>query len=332
LGDAPPVAFYLQHLEHPGNVGRHWVTQTVAHLQSAGFPVELTKVFPKSGIVCALHDDLRAPLARFRSNAFVICLDVDRAGLYGPNRWAPFHVVHNPVDPQLKKGNAHYIPPWTHEGMIPRDPGRGDRFKTIAFVGTQGGNLVGDLRRPEWDSWCRGNGVEWHMGSSLCWEDYSWIDCIVAVRHWGVRPYYHKPVLKLINAWTAGIPAILGAETAYQFYRRGPLDYIEAKSLEEVKCALLRLQRCPSLRAEMIANGRERAKDFTPEVNVQRWISFFEQVAYHRFAEYKPRRLLVRRASRQPSRQLLRARPAPRNGGVAKQAVPIDGLAKENPS
>ena len=41
------------------------------------------------------------------------------------------------------------------------------------------------------------------------------------------RRWYLKPPSKLFNSWLAGVPAVLGHESAYRAERRSDLDYIE---------------------------------------------------------------------------------------------------------
>ena len=87
------------------------------------------------------------------------------------------------------------------------------------------------------------------------WNDYSEIDVIVAIRPNTSSQYPNKPASKLVNAWRAGIPAILGPEIAYREVRKSELDYIEAKNRYEVARAIRRLKDSPELYAGMVENG-----------------------------------------------------------------------------
>lgn len=85
------------------------------------------------------------------------------------------------------------------------------------------------------------------------------------------RDYIHKPNSKLYNAWHAGVPAILGHESAYQAERRSELDYIEVTSLCEVVSALKRLRDDKELRKAMVENGRIRAEETNYTNLTARW-------------------------------------------------------------
>src|SRR5436309_1927650 len=69
----------------------------------------------------------------------------------------------------------------------------------------------------------------------------------------------NKPASKLVNAWLAGVPALLGPEIAYRELRRSELDYCEVSSLAEAQAAVDRLLGDPGLYNAMVENGRARA-------------------------------------------------------------------------
>jgi hypothetical protein len=103
---------------------------------------------------------------------------------------------------------------------------------------------------------------------------------VVAIRQFTPYPTFdQKPPSKLINCWLAGIPAILGAESAYRALYRSELDYIEAHSKEEVIAALIQLRDNTDLRSSMAENGFIRSREVSAEATVQRWIRFLEDVA-----------------------------------------------------
>ena len=68
-----------------------------------------------------------------------------------------------------------------------------------------------------------------------------------------------KPASKLVNAWAAGVPAMLGPEPAYRELRSSPLDFLETPAAEAVLDAIDRLRGEPGLYAAMAENGLRRA-------------------------------------------------------------------------
>jgi hypothetical protein len=97
------------------------------------------------------------------------------------------------------------------------------------------------------------------------------VDVVVSLRSDLSHQYPHKPASKLINAWLAGVPAILGPEVAYQELRESDLDYIEACSLDDVIDGVKRLKEDDGLYDDMVQNGKARAEAFTIESIVDRW-------------------------------------------------------------
>lgn len=64
------------------------------------------------------------------------------------------------------------------------------------------------------------------------WHDYQHVDAVLAIRDCPPVVLATKPASKLINAWKAGVPALLGPEPAYRELRTSPLDFLEAASAE----------------------------------------------------------------------------------------------------
>jgi hypothetical protein len=265
-----------------------WEILTVLHLQRAGYDCEISSVLPDDGIVlthreCCTFDGAKLLPDRRR---LLINLAADQA-LY-PS--ANLQVVQNPVQAYWYK-NCYYIPLWPEPGLRARVPS--SRFKNISFMGMIS-QFASELGSEEWSSTLRQLGLNWaprietfqfndpadyRIGDGA-WTDLSEIDAVVAIRQFTSYPTFdQKPPSKLINCWLAGIPAILGAESAYRTLYRSELDYIEAHSKEEVIAALIQLRDNPDLRAAMAENGFRRSREVSAEATVQRWIRFLEDVA-----------------------------------------------------
>jgi hypothetical protein len=178
-------------------------------------------------------------------------------------------------------------------------------------------NLHRDFQSDAWPRALAELGLEWvprtarfhSMGdpARVDWEDYREVDVLLAIRPRQRRLEFAKPANKLINAWRAEVPALIGAEYAFREVRRSDLDYIEANNAEEAISALRRLQTEPDLHARMISNGRRRAAEFSFEAIVDQWAELLFQILPSRIAAGAlpwtrrmpiPARLAMRRAVR----------------------------------
>ncbi|HAX87073.1 MAG TPA: hypothetical protein DCY91_12640 [Cyanobacteria bacterium UBA11370] len=302
----PPIYFYIPQSYLPATIpanadenwqgfglGIHaWTLQTYLRLKTDGFPCELVKKIPQEGIVLVHRNALRSHKNKLKpgKKLLLICLKAD----LNSYPYTQLHVVQNPLETQIIP-QSYFIPHWTQPGLIKRDPARGDRFETIAFFGHQD-NLASEFLKPSWQNALNTLGLHWqpiinrnpwHDYSKINnnWHDYSQIDGIVAVRSFERRNhnlnanYLNKPATKLYNAWLAGIPAILGCESAYQAERQSELDYLEVISFNETISALKRLRDNPVLRQAMIENGHIRAEAIQPSIITQRWRKFLIDIA-----------------------------------------------------
>ena len=249
-----------------------WVLQTYLRLKDQGFPCELVGSMPTEGIVLVHRNSLPFNY-RPEPKQLLVCLKADK-----PARpYAQLHVVQNERETKLLR-NSYRITHWTQPGLIPRDPSRGDQFKTVAFFGRKG-NLAKELTDPGWVKRLKSIGLEWRFKNCYQWHDYSDVDVSLAVRTFGASCGDWKPPSKLCNAWLAGVPAILGSEPAFQEQRRSELDYIEVNTLQETIHALERLRNDVDLRQAMVKNARIRAQEVKPEKIVEQWCSFLVNVA-----------------------------------------------------
>lgn len=296
-----PIYFYLhpQHfpMDIPDTVEENWqgfglgiyawTVQTYLRLKLNGFPCFLVNQIPDEGIVL-IHRNI---LTRYHSDfkpgkkLLLICLK----GESPPFPYAQIQVVQNPTEVQ-KIPNSYYLPHWTQPGLIPRDQNRGIKFENIAFFGHQN-NLASELLSPSWKqhlkqlnlNWCpvvNTNSWQDYQHLNNQWNNYSQIDAVVAVRCFSKRNIYsNKPATKLYNTWLAGVPAILGYESAYRTEGHPNQDYIEVTSMTELISALIQLKQNPELRQTLVENGNIKAQQFNPDVLTQRWCTFLETVA-----------------------------------------------------
>ena len=278
----PPIYFYLPQADWredmPDNTDNYWegfslgiyawTLQTYLNLKADGFPCTLIGSMPDAGIVLGHRDSFKYEL-RPTSNVLMICLKADQAA----HPYAQMHVVQNPQEVNQLE-NSHYIPHWSQPGLIPRDRNRSDRFENIAYFGISY-NLAEELKEPSWSETLHKMGLTWNIIPRSQWHDYQDIDAIVAVRNFQpTETYSWKPATKLYNAWHAGIPIILGKESAFRAERRSKLDYIEVTSLDETIAAIQTLKENPTLRQDMTNNGDRRAAEIGIESTRSAWKTF----------------------------------------------------------
>jgi glycosyltransferase involved in cell wall biosynthesis len=254
---------------------RAWILQTCLRLRHAGHPVELSGTAPEEGLV-VFHSKQARELLRQRSRLRGVVLVAARAD----NRQAliaDFEILQNGCFADGRR--RFFVPHWPQAGLLPRDPARGERIERIAYKGFAA-NLHPSFRTPDWTGFLAREGIEWAMDAvefdgrnrrELDWPDFRTVDLVLAVRPDERNARHSKPATKLVNAWLAGVPALLGPELAYRELRRSELDYLEVASVAEAREAVLRLRRDPGLYRAMVENGRQRGAEFTAAALVPRW-------------------------------------------------------------
>lgn len=287
----PPIYFYIPQSDWPKDMpesadtywqgfGRGiycWTLQTYLRLKADGFPCQLIGSLPNEGIVLAHRDSLADNLPPVGSRLLIVCLKAER----DPHPCAMLHVVQNrqeALTPLISVWEPHYIPLWPQPGLIRRDSKRNLRFENVAYFGNER-NLAPELKAPSWQEQLSHLGLRWYVVSRNAWNDYSDVDVILAVRPFKRNAHLEKPATKLFNAWHAGVPAILGCESAFQAERKSELDYIEVATPAEALSALKRLRDDQEWRQAMVENGRIRAKETQVANLVNQWRNFITDIA-----------------------------------------------------
>lgn len=254
---------------------RAWILQTYLQLRRAGHPVDLSGTAPEDGLV-VFHAKQAKELLRQRSRL----RDAVLVGVRADNREpliADFEILQNGFFADGRR--RFFVPHWPQPGLLPRDPARGERIERLAYKGFAA-NLHPAFRSAAWKDFLSSEGIEWVEDAvafagrnrlDLEWPDFRTVDLLLAVRPPERKMRHSKPATKLVNAWLAGVPALLGPEQAFQELRRSELDYLEVATLAEAREAVRRLLRDPGLYRAMVENGRRRAGDFAPEALAPRW-------------------------------------------------------------
>jgi hypothetical protein len=244
------------------------IIQTYVNLRSAGLDVALVESPVAAEINVASSIDLG--VRDYSPEAFVVAFRAD---------WArPFlsNVTLTMNSGIATRRNEFMMPHWVQTGLIPRDTTRGDRMERLVFKG----ELVNLDQRFAMSDFARdlaAFGVTFRAESydpvlkRSNWHDYSGVDAVLAIRSITALELSTKPAAKLVNAWAAGVPAILGKEPAFRELRLSELDYLEASTPDEVIDAVRRLATDAALYRAMIERGTERAAAYTNQRMVERW-------------------------------------------------------------
>jgi hypothetical protein len=310
----PPAAIDPDREPHRFERGEHaWTVQTCVRLARAGLPVSLADRAPARGTVVFHAKERRDLLRSLPAGADVLLVGIRADN--GECRAADVEVVQNG---RFADGRRRvFIPFWPQPGLVPRDPGRGETIRRATFKGFTR-NLAQELRSPAWRGFLASLRIEWvldgvdyqdHVAGQdgLRWADYRDVDLVVAVREPDPRMHTGKPAAKLYNAWSAGVPAVLGREHAYREMRVSELDYLEVEGLAGAQAAVSRLLADPGLYRRMVEHGRRRTAEFTVERVVEHWraLLFAELPAFAESARGRlfrcipvPLKAVVRVASR----------------------------------
>ncbi len=184
-----------------------------------------------------------------------------------------------------------WVPHWLQPGIKPRKTERGNTLRSVAYRGHPA-NLVDDISGADFASTLAKRGVTFDSGIGpegvdSAWNDYTEVDALVAVRNATVEDLHNKPASKLVNAWAAGVPAILGPEPAYQELRRSQLDFIEVSNAREAIAAIDWLKANPDKYQSMVRNGLERVRDFSTEKLALRWVKMLDGPIARAFSAWR---------------------------------------------
>jgi hypothetical protein len=242
-----------------------WVVLTYLQLTARGFKASIGPS-PLRGRI-NICDGIHVLPEHLTPEMFVV-------GCRGDGHYpAVCHTVIHQNTLRLPGQRSMYIPQWAQPGLRPRDPGR-TRIQNIAFFGHSAVNLMRCFHDPSFQAKMQALGYTFLIrdrGERVQWNDYREIDLVLSMR---AIPHAHlqlKPANKLINAWLAGTPAIIGPEPAVHALRRSALDYFEAREPEQVLQLLSTLRERSDLYDAMAAHGRKRAALYTDDAVAHRW-------------------------------------------------------------
>lgn len=264
-------------LHHPQLV---WVWSTYFRLKQKGYNVILSDEIPARGIVVISTIDFGL-LQKPPKGVLVISTVADSP----PRFYTHINVSQNPWQHRnyfnvLQFPVWRHIPHWPQPDIIQRNNTRGGRFENIAFLG-HNDQLEPFLVSEEFKQAMQQMDLNFEIRNKQ-FHDYSSIDAILAIRRFSNDLLIHKPYTKLVNAWIAKVPAIVGKESSFRSIQKSELDFISVGNQQELLQALQTLKGDAALRMKMINNGIERATEFTEEAIVKEW----EKLLFHDAPRY----------------------------------------------
>lgn len=252
-----------------GGILNSWLMRTCYHLRQAGVPASIGPEPRRDAVNFVSVRDFGRSQRPLDAFLLVPCGDAHRSML------ADFRIFQNGVRRAGRDGATIWH--WPQPGIVPRDPARGETLHVLGYKGRLL-NLDAGFRSDAFVAALADLGVTLELDAfdgllgAHDWNDYSGCDAVLAVRNLTHHDAAKKPASKLVNAWFAEVPAILGPEPAYRELRKGPLDYIEVTSPAEAVAAVKRLQQDAGLFRAMVENGRRRRRDFTEERLTALWL------------------------------------------------------------
>ncbi len=207
-----------------------------------------------------------------------------------------FEILQNPAMP-VRADRSAYLPYWPIPGLIPRDSSRAG-VNSVAYAGRFGPRNL-DCSLVEGHEAFRG--LEFRTIRPERWHDMSEIDLLIGIRDFDGKLHYSKPPSKLFNAWLANVPLIGGCDSSYSATGTPGKDYLRVGTSEELCEAVARLRRDGEYYDSIVAAGRIRARECTPERVARQWLEVLEGPVAQAFARWRelPKRmggLSVRRA------------------------------------
>lgn len=268
---------------------QNWIYQTWEEIGDS-CDIELVGEMPKSGIIVTLANFLHTGF-RASDDQFVAAVVAD----FVPHPGAQVQILQNVAHARRFPGGL-FMPHWPQLNLIPRDPDRGERLETIAFFGDRP-NVAPELLTDAFaERLQKEAGVRLEVRGSDRWHDYSDVDVAVAVRSFSVARHLHKPATKLYNAWLAGLPMIGGVDSAFMTEATDGVDYLVARTPDELISHLKLLKSQPAFRQGLVEAGDKRARAHSRETMRQRWKDLCEKELPERYRDWQGKGVLGRKA------------------------------------
>ncbi len=253
-----------------------WILQTWLMLTAASKEHDWKFELVDHGVpdaVCVFHFDSAKPChGLFKGYPIVVQADRPKVP------FAEIQIIQNPSHLQTER--IRYIPLWPQPGIMPRDPKRKTTIQQMAIPGST--QYIPSCIHEKWfQKALEELDVQIKIMDEGHWFDYSDVDLVLAWRpSTSTRVLYTKPPSKLINAWHAQTPALLGPEPAYQTLRTHQDDYIEVHDPQGIIKHIRYLKENPAAYTAMLEHYKHQAKKYTSAHLVQEWCALFIHIQY----------------------------------------------------
>lgn len=249
-----------------------WIVQTGLLLRKySNYNVEfVNKGVP--GKICVYHYN-NALIKYGVHKSYSVVIRADRP----PVNFADITVEQNPA--AKENSYVRYLPHWPQPGIIPRDVSRKSRVEKIAYIGSSQ-YVPKYVKDKKFSEFLLEKGISFSYMVDGDWFDHRDVDVLIAVRDVPESVLLTKPASKLVNAWIAGVPIILGREPAYKAMRKSDYDYLEANNFEELIDCINALISDKVLYNQILKNAEVRKINYSCENVVKIWISFFKSIDF----------------------------------------------------
>ncbi len=252
-----------------GGILHSWILRTYYELRTAGHDVGLS-ASPRKGAINFVSPRDFGRKQR-RPDTFLVIPQGDAH----PAMLADFRIFQNGL--QNPDPASATIWHWPQPGILPRDPARQDQVSHLAYKGRLL-NLDAAFRSEPFLSALQHQGMTFDIDAydglrgAHDWNDYRTSDVVLAVRNLTHYDARKKPASKLVNAWFADVPALLGPEPPFQELRSSENDYLEVRTPRDALEAITALRDNPDLYRRIVEAGRKRRQNFTPQALTQLWV------------------------------------------------------------
>lgn len=251
-----------------------WILQTWMILSSLqdtrGFTFKLVShAVPKS--ICVFHYDNAKPCYGL-FNCYPIVIQADRPKV----PFAAIRILQNPACTETSRAKYLYL--WPQPGLIPRNVHRGETIEQLSIPGNAQ-YLHPDIYSSSFRGALKDMNVTLKIMNAGNWSDYSTTDLILAWRpNVPKRVLHTKPPSKLINAWHAKTPALLGPEPAYKALRQHQDDYFEIHSIQDILQIITQLKETPEKYRQLLSHYEKRAQEYTQQHLIEKWFALFTYI------------------------------------------------------